>query len=374
MDRGPGGVAGVPRSGPRRRPATGPRPGPDRGDREHAAGGRAAPAAPVGRRPRGTAPGTHDIRHRAPRPRRLDTATAGGTPARRTGAERPGPGTTARRGAHAERPNPAEAMPGVRPDDRRTVAENVAAPPTPRAGAVRGTMGKPQLPRRRAQEHIAPQLRGGPAAPRPESEHVEHDPGLMAAFQRGIGLAEARQLESDYTDPAVAAMEGRTRRSTASRRAPRPPPGHRHPRIRRTRSPGTRPRPRPHPRSRCPSPRRARTRVAPMSPRPPWTPWTYRPWTRPPYPRRTGCARPDTTWTSLPGTTGAHRPDDHPPQHHPCPHPQRSRRPSYPKESIHHGERCADRPCIRSRLADERPRPARAAHHAARYSSPATAW
>jgi hypothetical protein len=68
-------------------------------------------------------------------------------------------------------------------------------------------MGKPQLPRRRAQEHIAPQLRGGPAAPRPESEHVEHDPGLMAAFQRGIGLAEARQLEADYTDPAVAAME-----------------------------------------------------------------------------------------------------------------------------------------------------------------------
>lgn len=118
-----------------------------------------------------------------------------------------GPAPLPVRGARAERPNPAEAMPGVRPDDRRTVAENVATPPTPRNSAVRGTMGKPQLPRRRAQEHIAPQLRGGPAAPRPESEHVEHDPGLMAAFQRGIGLAEARQLESDYTDPAVAAME-----------------------------------------------------------------------------------------------------------------------------------------------------------------------
>ncbi|MFI6406726.1 ATP-binding protein [Streptomyces sp. NPDC050548] len=98
------------------------------------------------------------------------------------------------RGAHAERANPAEAVPGIRPDDRHTVAANAATPPVPRGGAVRGTMGKPpQLPRRRAQEHIAPQLRDGPA-PRQDSEHpVGHDPDLMAAFQRGIGLAEAQQ-------------------------------------------------------------------------------------------------------------------------------------------------------------------------------------
>ncbi|NUR40100.1 MAG: ATP-binding protein, partial [Streptomyces sp.] len=68
------------------------------------------------------------------------------------------------RGSQQERPNPAEAVPGIRPDDRRLVAESAAAPPTPRTGTVRGTMGKPQLPRRRAQEHIAPQLRDGPAA------------------------------------------------------------------------------------------------------------------------------------------------------------------------------------------------------------------
>ncbi|MGW1748891.1 ATP-binding protein [Streptomyces sp. NPDC002092] len=104
------------------------------------------------------------------------------------------------RGAHEERANPAEALPGIRPDDRRLVAENAGTPPTPRAGTVRGTMGKPQLPRRRAQEHIAPQLRDGPA-PRQESEYLAgHDPGLMAAFQRGIGLAEAQQnLESEAT-------------------------------------------------------------------------------------------------------------------------------------------------------------------------------
>ncbi|GGW47102.1 ATP-binding protein [Streptomyces caelestis] len=97
------------------------------------------------------------------------------------------------RGAHRERPNPAEARPGISPDDRRVLAEHGTAPPTPRNGTVRGTMGKPQLPRRRAQEHIAPQLRDGPT-PRQDPDHlVGHDPGLVAAFQRGISLAEAQQ-------------------------------------------------------------------------------------------------------------------------------------------------------------------------------------
>ncbi|MGI5459764.1 ATP-binding protein [Streptomyces sp. CA-249302] len=102
------------------------------------------------------------------------------------------------RGHHEERANPAEALPGIRPDDRRLAVENAATPPTPRTGPVRGTMGKPQLPRRRAQEHIAPQLRDGPV-PRQDSEYpAGHDPGLMAAFQRGIGLAEAQQhLEAE---------------------------------------------------------------------------------------------------------------------------------------------------------------------------------
>ncbi|MFJ8463636.1 ATP-binding protein [Streptomyces swartbergensis] len=105
------------------------------------------------------------------------------------------------RGTHRERPNPAEARPGISADDRRILAENVTAPPTPRNGTVRGTMGKPQLPRRRAQEHIAPQLRDGPA-PRQDSDHlVGHDPGLMAAFQRGISLAEAQQhMEAGHTE------------------------------------------------------------------------------------------------------------------------------------------------------------------------------
>ncbi|MEU2426373.1 ATP-binding protein [Streptomyces sp. NPDC007851] len=107
------------------------------------------------------------------------------------------------RGAQDTRPNPAEALPGIRPEDRPIVSGNAGAPPVPRVGAVRGTMGKPQLPRRRAQEHIVPQLRGGPA-PRQDSSETPagHDPGLMAAFQRGIGLAEAQQhLEATQPEP-----------------------------------------------------------------------------------------------------------------------------------------------------------------------------
>ncbi|MCT7351529.1 ATP-binding protein [Streptomyces sp. 15-116A] len=97
------------------------------------------------------------------------------------------------RGARQVRPTPAEAVPGISADDRQLLAENDTKPLTPRTGTVRGTMGKPQLPRRRAQEHIAPQLREGPA-PRQDTEHVPgHDPNLMAAFQRGISLAESQQ-------------------------------------------------------------------------------------------------------------------------------------------------------------------------------------
>ncbi|MFF3705691.1 ATP-binding protein [Streptomyces phaeochromogenes] len=103
------------------------------------------------------------------------------------------------RGAET-RANPAEAVPGIRPGDRRFVAEHTVTPPTPRGGVVRGTMSRPQLPRRRAQEHLVPELRDGPA-PRPDSEfHVGHDPGLMAAFQRGIGLAEAQFRDSAHMD------------------------------------------------------------------------------------------------------------------------------------------------------------------------------
>ncbi|MFI1506894.1 ATP-binding protein [Streptomyces sp. NPDC020597] len=125
-----------------------------------------------------------------------------GTGGSRGDGDRPAPLPV--RGARAERPNPAEAVPGIRSGDRPVVEEHEGIAPTPRVGAVRGTMGKPHLPRRRAQEHLVPQLRGGPA-PRPDSEpSAGHDPNLMAAFQRGIGLAEAQQsLEADAAEPSA---------------------------------------------------------------------------------------------------------------------------------------------------------------------------
>ncbi|MFE2043838.1 ATP-binding protein [Streptomyces sp. NPDC059477] len=97
------------------------------------------------------------------------------------------------REARAARSTPAEAVPGIRPDERSLIESHATRPLTPRAGAVRGTQGKPQLPRRRAQQHLVPQLRERPG-PREEPESTAgHDPGLMAAYQRGVTLAEAQQ-------------------------------------------------------------------------------------------------------------------------------------------------------------------------------------
>ncbi|MEV7611831.1 sensor histidine kinase [Streptomyces sp. NPDC089799] len=55
--------------------------------------------------------------------------------------------------------------------------------------------GRPPLPRRRAQAHLAPQLRDAPppraAYAAPSAEVPVHDPNLMAAFRRGFGRAQS---------------------------------------------------------------------------------------------------------------------------------------------------------------------------------------
>ncbi|MFJ8749303.1 ATP-binding protein [Streptomyces sp. NPDC102441] len=61
--------------------------------------------------------------------------------------------------------------------------------------------GRPQLPRRSNQEHLVPQLRDAPV-PRTEDENALHDPGLMAAFRRGVDLAEAQTAEEPETADA----------------------------------------------------------------------------------------------------------------------------------------------------------------------------
>ncbi|WP_030223211.1 ATP-binding protein [Streptomyces sp. NRRL WC-3626] len=152
-----------------------------------AVGGGPAPA------PRPPEPDTGPLpaaRHLSPVPAPAEASPPPRPPAPPAGAVAP---PLPLRGARSVRPTPAEAVPGVHHGDRDALTDPGTVPLTPRGGAVRGTMDRPGLPRRRAQEHIAPQLRDGPA-PRQDSEYVAgHDPGLMAAFQRGVSLAETRQ-------------------------------------------------------------------------------------------------------------------------------------------------------------------------------------
>ncbi|WP_432057955.1 ATP-binding protein [Streptomyces sp. bgisy022] len=170
------------------------------------------PAVTAGHAGPGGAPSLAPVSPSAAAPQRPHGAPAGpadsSAPAD-TGAHAVPPPLPAR-SSRENRPTPAEARPGISAEDRLVLEENGLQPLTPRGGPVRGTMDKPRLPRRRAQEHIAPQLRDAPA-PRQDSEDVAgHDPHLMAAFQRGISLAEAQhQLESDADAPrTTAAMAG----------------------------------------------------------------------------------------------------------------------------------------------------------------------
>ncbi|MFD0431302.1 ATP-binding protein [Streptomyces zhihengii] len=73
------------------------------------------------------------------------------------------------RGDRNDRPNPAAARPGRTHRTPPAPALHDAPPPPPGAEGepppatpVRGTTGRPQLPRRRSQEHLVPQLREAP--------------------------------------------------------------------------------------------------------------------------------------------------------------------------------------------------------------------
>ncbi|WP_455713729.1 ATP-binding protein [Streptomyces uncialis] len=80
----------------------------------------------------------------------------------------------------------------------------------------RGTEDRPDLPKRRAQQHLAPQLREAPGPRRPDDgQPADHDPGLMAAFQRGVGLAEAQQSTRHQDRPPTAAAASGTSPGTS---------------------------------------------------------------------------------------------------------------------------------------------------------------
>ncbi|WP_256094682.1 sensor histidine kinase KdpD, partial [Streptomyces sp. EN27] len=68
---------------------------------------------------------------------------------------------------------------------------------------------RPELPKRTNQESLVPQLREAPA-PRVEDEHALHDPGLMAAFRRGVDLAEAQTAEEESPEGGYGNRGGTT--------------------------------------------------------------------------------------------------------------------------------------------------------------------
>ncbi|MEV0844597.1 ATP-binding protein [Streptomyces sp. NPDC049954] len=125
------------------------------------------------------------------------------------------------RGADRERPNPAEARPGIRPGELTPAdAPGGITALTLRDGTpVAGPARPPGLPRRQAQTHMAPQLRRGPQPDRPEEDaYVGHDPGLMAAFRTGFGRGEAGE------PPGVRVPEPRLEEPPGTEHADRPHP------------------------------------------------------------------------------------------------------------------------------------------------------
>ncbi|WP_405675147.1 ATP-binding protein [Streptomyces sp. NBC_01511] len=139
-----------------------------------------------------------------PRPSHRRTSGRRALPVRGERAARPRPPEP---GRHPQPQAPlqpgfqSELQPEIRPEFP-PVSDDLSVP-----GVVRGTMDRPQLPKRRSQEHLVPQLRDAPAPPG-DAEQALHDPGLMAAFQRGIGLAEAQPAgdpgPGPGPDPALA--------------------------------------------------------------------------------------------------------------------------------------------------------------------------
>ncbi|MCW8218252.1 hypothetical protein H5I60_16840 [Streptomyces griseolus] len=86
-------------------------------------------------------------------------------------------------------PSHAAPPPGARP-----VPHTAPPPGGDGPAAPQGAPGRPQLPRRSNQEHLVPQLREAPAS-RTEGTDILHDPGLMAAFRRGVDLADTQTPE-----------------------------------------------------------------------------------------------------------------------------------------------------------------------------------
>jgi signal transduction histidine kinase len=109
-----------------------------------------------------------------------------------------------RHGAHSHSTTTPTSTPGGGPaqpvHERRTPATSreTAASPGGAANPRSANDVRPPLPRRREQTHLVPELREPPAANEPVAGH---DPGLMAAFQRGISRGiDEEDGPADRTD------------------------------------------------------------------------------------------------------------------------------------------------------------------------------
>ncbi|MFC9946461.1 sensor histidine kinase [Streptomyces pratensis] len=145
------------------------------------------------------------------RAERVDRPNLAASPPRARSAKTTGPAPAAVLAPSFEATPSFESVPSPAPAPASESAPSGRTAPSPgSAGSVRPIGGtgapaqgtapgvvapvRPQLPRRSNQENLVPQLREAPV-PRAEDENALHDPGLMAAFRRGVDLAEAQTAD-----------------------------------------------------------------------------------------------------------------------------------------------------------------------------------
>ncbi|MFC4496046.1 ATP-binding protein [Streptomyces ovatisporus] len=175
-------------------------------------GAAAAPSGPYGPAEAGSSDTTElpRVRTGTPEHARVPAPEQGGGVPPQGAAGQNGPQSRTRREsqplpqhqpARPQHPSPSAGRsvppaPSAQPGPQPPLQTPAPAPgPGPSRGASNGE--RPELPRRRRQEHLVPELREAPAARHDGGAAAEwderaqgHDPGLMAAFRRGMSLAE----------------------------------------------------------------------------------------------------------------------------------------------------------------------------------------
>ncbi|MFI0372147.1 sensor histidine kinase [Actinomadura sp. 1N219] len=137
------------------------------------------PHRPAHARPSTPTPDASDVPN-------LPDASTGPLPAVESGPGASGPTATGPAASTPAAPTPAASTPAA------------AEPAAPGNGGAR-----PPLPRRQAQTHLPPELADAPVFQQDDpDDEVEHNPGLMAAFQKGIRSVQEDDGTADGQDSA----------------------------------------------------------------------------------------------------------------------------------------------------------------------------